>query len=192
MQAWWEAWYEADYSWDGLNKHPWSGWHVAGDSIGQGRSVPKGARQATLQDYWRWVLSADGLLLNDDEMVEHLIVVEGQKTYHKVHLPYAYQDQTPTAKAQWRDDVLEIYLKGALDASINNHSISQLAGGVYTGFDINNYRTGKSVRLSFSNSTFIKHVILCRNINWSDFKGCLFFAKIIIDNCNFIGLANFS
>ncbi|MEL8054808.1 MAG: pentapeptide repeat-containing protein [Pseudomonadota bacterium] len=61
-QDWWDAWWEEDYSWEGLAEKPWLGWYVDAAWIeGQPfEPVPEDERvesveyrRATLQDYWR-------------------------------------------------------------------------------------------------------------------------------------------
>jgi uncharacterized protein YjbI with pentapeptide repeats len=99
--AWWKSWWEKDYSWEGLAKKPWAGW-VKLDS---GEVVPAGegvARvPATLQDYWR---DQEGALIASPS---------GQK-FTPLHLPLAWPDGTPTAKAGWTPDRLHAVLTDRL------------------------------------------------------------------------------
>jgi hypothetical protein len=115
-KEWWDAWWEEDFSWDGLAKKSWDGWLVLPDgSFAEEQTgdtpPPDGARAATLQDYWR-----------DQE--RDLITGPDGIRFTRVHLPPAWRDGTPTGKTEWGD--------WALDASL---APKLLAGGetVFTG-----------------------------------------------------------
>lgn len=79
LKDWWLKWYEADYSWDGLKNHEWTGHEIDG-------------WPATLQDYWR-----------DQE--NDLLTAPNGKQYTRVHFPMMEEDGiTPTKKADWSDE----------------------------------------------------------------------------------------
>lgn len=119
LEKWWAKWRAEDFTWEGLAKKPLQGWVVAEGFLREAKTgrvygnaqdnlvMPVNERDATLQDYWRadptgWQLRAD------DEMSDELHVVEGQPTYHVVHLPILYGDGEPTGKADWPDDFLDL------------------------------------------------------------------------------------
>ena len=97
FKQWWDAWWEEDYSWEGLAKKLWHGWCVLpGDDIitqdpsswpeGDPRRKlrPAGARPATLQDYWRE--QKDALICSPDK----------SRRFTIVHLPLVWEDGSPT------------------------------------------------------------------------------------------------
>ncbi len=114
-EQWWTAWFEQDYSWDGLSQKPWHGWVIVQnqrsyDAFVKKHGLPEGCpsadcravpadvagllpksrktRPATLQDYWR----------DQEEKLE------GQKgsdkKYTTAHLPPKYEDGKPS----WKHD----------------------------------------------------------------------------------------
>jgi hypothetical protein len=88
---WWNAWRKSDFSWEGLATKTLEGWFVGADGVlGHGEPQPDGARQATLQDYWR-------------DQSDHLITGDG-KRWTRVHLPIAWSDGSPTGKADWSEE----------------------------------------------------------------------------------------
>lgn len=105
---WWAAWWKADYSWDGLAKKPWPGWAVSAD--GQpvkrnGKAIPRGARAATLQDFWR--AEASQLVPDPENPLRY---------WTRAHVPANWQSGLP-AKSAWSDEELseiEIALAAAI------------------------------------------------------------------------------
>ena len=113
VAKWWEDWFEADYSWEGLKEFPWQGWKVVQNKTAYNKYIrvhglPKGCpnkacqvvpadydglpegtktRDATLQDYWR---GQEGKLEGQD----------GDKQYTIAHLPAKYPDDTESWKAE--------------------------------------------------------------------------------------------
>jgi hypothetical protein len=89
---WWKDWWEEDYSWEGLANKPWAGWCVTarGKIVADPSSWPKdhpnykvrprGARDATLQDYW-WD-QKDALIVSP---------ISG-KAFTILHLPLVWED----------------------------------------------------------------------------------------------------
>lgn len=134
----WPPWRDSDFSWQGLAKDswdgetidkPWDGWVVCDDGLVReaatgaifGKAAPDApspasGRKANLQDYWRADPST-GRLRSDNEMGEELIAAEGQPTYHVAHLPFAYEDGTPTGKAGWPKGSLDPLIKSRLAAA---------------------------------------------------------------------------
>ncbi|MEZ5945311.1 MAG: pentapeptide repeat-containing protein [Hyphomonas sp.] len=120
--AWWKAWREEDFSWEGLARKHWHGWVIVSRDDGEyavvadtGRvygglepEVPARAegRKATVQDYWR-ADPVTGRLRPDAAMAGEFVVVDGKRTYHTVHLPLAYEDGSETGKADWSIEVLD-------------------------------------------------------------------------------------
>ncbi len=98
-QDWWDAWWEADYSWEGLKKHPWVGFYVTtwGKVVADEPDDTNDlARPANLQDYWR-VIDLPGRdwprgvnIRTDAEMVDELIELEGEPAFHIMHCPKDY------------------------------------------------------------------------------------------------------
>jgi hypothetical protein len=99
--------------------------------------APSHGRYATLQDYWR----ADpntGRLRTEDELIDagelildpklfpppHAGEHKVDETYHIAHLPLAYADGTPTAKADWKSDALDAIVTARLKAA------KEMLGGV--------------------------------------------------------------
>lgn len=108
--AWWKAWFEADYSWDGLAKKDWQGWVVVAGRCVPEDQAPEGQDwpQASLQDYWRadpdndWILRdmpPPGEALSDAELIEL-----GGTIWHRAHLPPATQAGALSWKADPEDE----------------------------------------------------------------------------------------
>ena len=115
-KAWWDAWYTADYSWEGLAKKPWAGFSVTesghvvvndgplmfnGDNVpwsGEGGSQIK--RPATVQDYWR-LDPGSSAIRPDDQVQMELRKAETGRTYHVAHYPYKDAELRFTDKADW-------------------------------------------------------------------------------------------
>ncbi|PKP80079.1 MAG: hypothetical protein CVT79_16645 [Alphaproteobacteria bacterium HGW-Alphaproteobacteria-18] len=115
---WWERWRAEDFTWEGLKSKPLEGWVVAqgylreaetGRAYGQSaseNSIVVMGRGATLQDYWRASVDT-GKLRTSSNMKEELVEISGQPTFHCVHLPFFYEDDSPTEKAEWENDFLD-------------------------------------------------------------------------------------
>lgn len=113
--AWWSAWFEADYSWDGLARKDWYGWVVVAGRCVPKDQAPKGQvwPQASLQDYWRadpdngWILRdmpAPGEALSDAELIDL-----GGTIWHRAHLPPATQHGERSWKADPKDERFEAH-----------------------------------------------------------------------------------
>ncbi len=96
-QKWWDKWWEADYSWDGLAEKEWQGWAVHPDRkqfvVKPAEEAPADWRRATLQDYWR----------KAGVKKKHLIECGGRQ-FTKFHLPFKDRDGNATEKDGWDDD----------------------------------------------------------------------------------------
>ena len=128
-QEWWDKWWAADFSWDGLADKTWEGWVVMDD----GRVLPMEdapgdleedfighlelpddfpGRQATQQDYWR-----------DQE--DHLISSpDGSVRFTPLHLPLAWRDGSPVDPSFRPDEtelntIIKAKLEAAEETSIN-------------------------------------------------------------------------
>lgn len=91
---WWAAWWEADYSWDGLANHK-----IGGDGGAYG--------EQTLQDYWlrdpaTGKLRSLATLKVCGEILVHIDANGAEAFWHIVHLPLHWRDGT-SAKAAWQD-----------------------------------------------------------------------------------------
>jgi hypothetical protein len=96
-REWWDRWWEADYSWDGLAKR-----RLVGDRITLDTSINRGLLGGeTLQDYWRRE-PGTGRIRNDHEMesVGELVRAPGRAYFHIAHVPIMWQNDTP-AKQDW-------------------------------------------------------------------------------------------
>ena len=155
VAKWWENWFEADYSWEGLKEFPWQGWKVVQNKTAYNEYIrvhglPKGCpnkacqvvpadydglpegtktRDATLQDYWR---DQEGKLEGQD----------GDKQYTIAHLPAKYPDDTESWKAEPKHKNWK-----ALSALIK----ARLESGSKTDFDFYNIETvtGTDARANF-------------------------------------------
>ena len=94
---WWNAWWKADYSWEGLAQKPWQGWYVDKAWVEGEPFVPVPAdervegvdyRVATLQDYWRRAGCSNDLYESPD----------GKHYFTPMHLPPRWRDGTVTWK----------------------------------------------------------------------------------------------
>ncbi len=101
--AWWQGWFEADYSWDGLARldgfgdpvHPWRGWVVVDEAqCVRKDDAPKGpkTRPAALQDYWRSDPDDEWRLRSEDALKKAGLLLTGAdtpdgRTWHIVHMP---------------------------------------------------------------------------------------------------------
>lgn len=115
---WWGAWWDEDFTWDGLAEKQLQGWVVADDCLQEaetgriyGQPAPGAparviGKPATVQDYWR-ADPATGRLRADNEMGGELVGGPGQPLFHRIHLPLAFRDGSPTGKADWADDALD-------------------------------------------------------------------------------------
>lgn len=91
---WWETWWRADYSWEGLAKHPWRGWSVtaAGKPVLRFKA-PKNATRASLQDFWR--AEANNLVIGPDG-----------REWTVAHVPPSWRDGEPEKRA-WSEEQFE-------------------------------------------------------------------------------------
>lgn len=115
-QDWWDAWWEADYSWEGLAKKRWRGWYVDAAWV-QGepfKPVPEDERvegveyrRATLQDYWRRTQKQIGLTDKDFFVdVEQqnwvpaslLLYYDGKVRFTVMHVPPEWYNGAATKK----------------------------------------------------------------------------------------------
>lgn len=86
--GWWDAWWQADYSWEGLAKRSVPGWFVRPDGrMTRDRAATPKTRPATLQDVWR--SEAPRLITDGDG-----------RRWTLVHVPAVWKDRTP-AKSAW-------------------------------------------------------------------------------------------
>ncbi len=121
---WWAAWFDADYSWDGLARlnadgrphHAWAGWVVVDETYCMpADEAPDNAntRPASLQDYWRadpafdWRLRDDAALEAVGELFTGDETPDG-RTWHIVHLPPA---GPPGAPPPAEDDATSVSFK---------------------------------------------------------------------------------
>jgi hypothetical protein len=112
-KEWWDAWWGADYSWEGLARKP------VGRKGGVTHSGFHG--EETLQDYWRRD-PATGAARDDAAMVAAGELVEsGGLRFHIAHLPPKTRDGTPTWKADLKHagwEALEALLRARIAASV--------------------------------------------------------------------------
>ncbi|MEM5517906.1 pentapeptide repeat-containing protein [Henriciella sp. AS95] len=144
-QDWWDRWWEDDWSWEGLAKKPWDGWVVPEpgaepvlDEEYNGFNHPDlksrfgpEARTATLQDYWR----------DQEQCLEK---GPGGVSFTRLHLPFEWQDGTPTGKADWPSNALNALIESRLnqvadrafeaETSLQILWRAQFQGGVFLRF----------------------------------------------------------
>lgn len=93
-EKWWDEWWRADFSWQGLAKRRVAGWYVRPNGqMTRDRAATLKTRPATLQDVWR---SESGRLVTGSDMRQWTVV----------HAPLDWQNQTP-AKAGWPADEVD-------------------------------------------------------------------------------------
>jgi hypothetical protein len=107
---WWAAWFDADYSWDGLVHKPWRGWVVVDETYCAPESEAAETahvRDASLQDYWRADPDDDWRLRDVEALkapapgigVRELESFAG-RDWHIAHLPPALFDDD---QVSWKD-----------------------------------------------------------------------------------------
>ena len=148
---WWATWWKRDYSWEGLGeylpdgtpKHPWEGWivHWNGTINENPNNRPNDyylaharagtwPRIATLQDYWR---DQENELIPDPTSRKYK---EGKYNRHftRFHLPFYWQDGTPTGKADW-GDIIKVHLGVMIDRKLDQSAETQFEDGELAGPD---------------------------------------------------------
>ena len=100
LDKWWEDWWAQDFSWDGLTKREWEGWSVTlDDAIIETADAPRGARDANLQDYFRWNPSTRELRNNAALKVQGLLWSDDRYAlFHIMHVPLRWSDGIPSWK----------------------------------------------------------------------------------------------
>ncbi|MGX9963097.1 pentapeptide repeat-containing protein [Roseomonas sp. F4] len=106
---WWDGWWAADFSWEGLAKHP----------VGKnGPRVHGGLHgEMNLEAYWRRDPET-GAMRDDAAMRAAGELVSGPdgRGWHIAHLPLHWQDGSP-AKAEW-DEAMRVALVGVVGRRI--------------------------------------------------------------------------
>lgn len=150
-RRWWDEWFKADYSWEGLDARlqngapakPWKGWLVIEDAdreycapdypdsvIIQGRT-----RLASLQDYWR-ADPTDGWRLRSDEELYAIGEITKStfagKQWHLAHLPdRSLSGEAVSWKANFEDarwDFIQNLLKERVNQCESIYSIHDELG----------------------------------------------------------------
>lgn len=173
---WWREWFEADYSWEGLQRHDAPGF-------------------ASLRDFWINTASPEAKL-SDTHIHGELERMDGQKTYHVVHLPLYYEDGTPTRKVtnpdfiRMRiDDCIRIRL--AKDAELRRlnqgHLTLWLTGGIYMHLDLGDTRTPRALDVHCRQSYFVGNAefSLVQFGGFTDFQDCFFHGQVSFFRTNF-------
>lgn len=209
LKEWWDAWWEADYSWAGLAKIAVA---AAGknpdDTIELQLLGPHGER--TLQEYWRRD-PATGVVRDDAAMIATGELVEFDGTpFHIAHLPPALKSGAQTWKtdlshANW--EVLEALIAARIglgeDSVVANKDDRALLSGVVLRVAPSHPRAGRIHILAFraiwlgatdwfdlrfgSNASFRHAVLLGR----ADFSYTRFSASTNFQRAAFFGEANF-
>lgn len=206
-EEWWKRWHGEDFTWKGLEDKPLFGWVVAHGFLREaatgrfyGKPAPKvpvrvAGQSANLQHYWS-ADPASGALRGIADMADELVLIDGQHTYHKVHLPLVYEDGTATLKAGWRPD--------ALDAIV----IARLLAAVDTGLPTEDFQenpNGADLRAQFQGGVWLKATSHSRGVEFplririelayfagsACFIGANFWGKVSFDRVVFSGSANF-
>lgn len=216
---WWERWHAEDFTWEGLAKKSLDGWFIEGGTLrrkptgqiyGQAKkSLPMlGPRQeATLQDYWR----ADpdtGRLRTDQEMGDELVRVSGQALFHRVHLPLAYVDGTPTEKSKSINSALDEHISLRMRATTETQWLgnsvdrelspsdgrAQFQGGVWPNTSFRSSPRASSLHLRFEFAFFAGRVAFDR-ANFSgdtNFDDVFFSKRVNFDGAKIVGDASFN
>ncbi len=195
---WWAWWWDADFTWDGLAKRNLKGWVVADGSLREADSgriygqpapdapAPVEGNQATLQDYWR-ADPATGRLRADSEMGEEWVAAPDQPLFHRIHLPLAWKDGTPTGKADWADDSLDSLAGPRLIAATDTAWRGEIWGRSITDAD-GRGQLGGAVLLSG-----LTHLVGNTRPHLSvDASGTNFVRTAIFESATFSGDADFN
>lgn len=211
--AWWDAWWDEDYSWEGLAKKPLQGWVVADGFLREAKSgriygqaapeTPEAVQgiKANHRDYWR-TDPASGRLRTDSEMGEELVCATGPRCFHRIHVPLAFKDGTPTFKADWPSDALNAIVAPRLRAAMESEGKPESTNSEQRLFDEiehadqralfigailltsadHSLEIGAPLRVSFSRTAFVHDV---------NFEGAAFQGDTSFLDCAFIGAASF-
>ena len=175
FKQWWDAWWEEDYSWEGLAKKPWHGWCVSrGGAIeidpsswleSDPRHAPRpaGTQPATLQDYWRKILVELGHSPPHSGLIE---CGETNKLFTAIHFPLSKGDESNISYAT-QDDILLKLINESRESEFDDFGIpvgpdrrAQCNGAVLRNFNIDRVRSqqsakpGSQLRLSAEQSFF--------------------------------------
>ncbi|WGM45211.1 hypothetical protein KOAAANKH_00071 [Brevundimonas sp. NIBR10] len=90
-EEWWQTWWRADFSWEGLKSRPANGWYVRPDGkmTRDPKDTPK-TRAATLQDVWR-------------SEAKRLVTAPDLSQWTVAHVPQKWADGSP-AKSNWTSE----------------------------------------------------------------------------------------
>lgn len=127
---WWKRWHAEDFTWEGLAGKRLEGWLVYDEVLRQATSgqiygkneiqlpMLTEGRDASLQDYWRADPRTGRLRTEAElELEQDLVRSPEQPTYHRVHLPFLYEDGTSTGKMSWPDSALDALSAARLTVS---------------------------------------------------------------------------
>lgn len=183
-RTWWNAWWEADYSWDGLAAKRWTGWFLGLD----GRCVDsndRNAPSATLQDYWRSF---------ENDLIESPV---SGKRFTRLHLPLRWEDGSSTGKIEWAGDALNSALVERLARAAKSRFEGPYHGRVLSGADKRAQFQG-IVFLDFHASVLraqnetisatFKHAAFTRDAH---FSGATFANDTRFNRAGFCGIARF-
>lgn len=182
-KEWWDAWWAADYSWEGLAKHKISG---EGGLFGE----------KTLQDYWRRDPET-GAVRDDAAMRAAGEIVEIDGTmFHIAHLPATLKYGAASSKADLKHPVwanLDLLLAARLAAAAE--TTIDWKGDV-EGRDARAQVVGTVLRGAFAHPHGIEHplIVHCRSalflgvVNW---RNALFGAGASFQRATFLGDAMF-
>ncbi|MFN4183868.1 MAG: pentapeptide repeat-containing protein [Hyphomonas sp.] len=145
---WWKRWRAEDFTWEGLAGKPLEGWLVYNEVLRQATSgqiygkneiqlpmITKG-RDASLQDYWRADPRTGRLRTEAElELEQELVRSPEQPTYHRVHLPFLYEDGTSTEKMSWPDSALDALSTARLTVSTETLWIGPIYNRVIESVD---------------------------------------------------------
>lgn len=199
-KEWWDAWWAADYSWEGLAKKP----------VGQNRHTIHGGLhgEQTLQDYWRrdpatGAVRDDATLRATGELVEF----EGT-TFHIAHVPVKSRGGGVTWKAdlghpEWAglDTMFRVRLATAADTrtdalgyAVAPDGRAQFAGAVLRGMVL------RPTDIEAPLTICCHATALLGVTDWSktqfgigtDFSSTLFADKVVFSGARFSGFVSFN
>lgn len=197
---WWDRWWGADYSWEGLAGLTWEGWSVDktdGTVHPTDSDVVQGAadrfRRATLQDYWR---DQEGDLVRSPD---------GALAFTRAHLPLAWPDGSATDKGSWPDDALDALLAPRLAAGAETDvstrgqvegvdKRAQLQGTVLLRATPHPQGAKAPLHLKANGACFLRRATFFRQVFGAGvwLAGVAFFREARFDRATFAGVARFA
>lgn len=103
---WWDDWWESEeFAWDNLPKMPLIGWSVVNDALVRTKTPRDegGAREATLQDYYRWD-DETNTLRSDEALAKAGLLFEKTEDLPAFHI-FQYPSNKRDKSGTWKRDL---------------------------------------------------------------------------------------